>query len=279
MANALEQLKGFTIVVADTGEIDQIAKFKPQDATTNPSLIYAATQLEQYKEIVQEAVEYGKRHGSHLDERLSRTIDFLSVAFGKKILGIISGRVSTEIDARLSFDTEATVMKAREIIKMYEKEGISKERILIKIASTWEGIQAGKILEGEGIHVNMTLLFSMVQAQACAEAKVTLISPFAGRITDFYKEKEKRASNFVYPAHEDPGLHLKKNYIFHLYSKMNIFLFFFNLVRCQVSEGDLQLLQEAWIRDSGDGSFIQEQGADDGTCRLRPPHHLPKPPL
>jgi len=218
MANAFEQLKQFTVVVADTGEIEQIQKYKPQDATTNPSLILAASQLEQYKDIVHEAVEYGKKHGKDVNEKLSKTIDFLSVAFGKKILGIIAGRVSTEIDARLSFDTQATIIKAREIIGLYEKEGISKDRILIKIASTWEGIQAAKVLEGEGVHVNMTLLFSLVQAQACAEAKVTLISPFAGRITDFYKEKEKKPSNFSYPAHEDPGVKSVK-VIYNYYKK------------------------------------------------------------
>jgi len=192
MANALEQLKEKTIVVADSGELEQIAIYKPQDATTNPSLIFAASQLEQYKHVVQTAVEYGKKQGKDSKEKLEHTLDYLSVSFGKEILKLIAGRVSTEIDARLSFDTESTIKKAREIIALYEKEGISKERILIKIASTWEGIQAAKILEKEGIHVNMTLLFSLVQAQAFAEANVTLISPFAGRITDYFKEKEKK---------------------------------------------------------------------------------------
>jgi transaldolase len=215
MANALEQLKAHTIVVADTGELEQIGIYKPQDATTNPSLIYAASQLEAYQHVVKEAVEHGKKHGKDQHEKLTHTLDYLSVEFGKQILKLIAGRVSTEIDARLSFDTEATLKKAREIIALYEQAGISKERILIKIASTWEGIQAAKVLEKEGVHVNMTLLFSLVQAQACAEANVTLISPFAGRITDYFKEKEKKAS---YPPNEDPGVKSVKE-IYNYYKK------------------------------------------------------------
>eukprot|EP01091_Cochliopodium_minus_P013067 TRINITY_DN410_c0_g1_i1.p1 TRINITY_DN410_c0_g1~~TRINITY_DN410_c0_g1_i1.p1 ORF type:complete len:207 (+),score=68.83 TRINITY_DN410_c0_g1_i1:168-788(+) len=206
MSDSLTQIKTFTTVVADTGDFEQISNYKPQDATTNPSLLYSAALMEQYKGIVQTSVEYGKKNGKNEKEILEHTVDYLAVTFGKKILEIIPGRVSTEIDARLSFDVEATIKKAREIISLYEKEGISKDRILIKIASTWEGIQAAKVLEQEGIHVNMTLLFSLVQAQACAEANVTLISPFVGRITDYFKEKEKRDPKFFYTPSEDPGM-------------------------------------------------------------------------
>eukprot|EP01091_Cochliopodium_minus_P013068 TRINITY_DN410_c0_g1_i2.p1 TRINITY_DN410_c0_g1~~TRINITY_DN410_c0_g1_i2.p1 ORF type:complete len:324 (+),score=115.05 TRINITY_DN410_c0_g1_i2:168-1139(+) len=218
MSDSLTQIKTFTTVVADTGDFEQISNYKPQDATTNPSLLYSAALMEQYKGIVQTSVEYGKKNGKNEKEILEHTVDYLAVTFGKKILEIIPGRVSTEIDARLSFDVEATIKKAREIISLYEKEGISKDRILIKIASTWEGIQAAKVLEQEGIHVNMTLLFSLVQAQACAEANVTLISPFVGRITDYFKEKEKRDPKFFYTPSEDPGV-VSVTEIFNYYKK------------------------------------------------------------
>jgi len=203
MANSLEQLKKFTVVVADTGDFQLIKTFTPQDSTTNPSLLFAASGLSQYSSLVEDAVNYGKSKAHTVEEQVSFALDKLAVNFGVEILKIVPGRVSTEIDARLSFDTEANIKKGREIIKLYEEQGINKERILIKIASTWEGIQAAKQLEKEGIHCNLTLLFSLVQAAACAEAGVTLISPFAGRITDFYKEKEKKAS---YIPSEDPGV-------------------------------------------------------------------------
>jgi len=203
MSSALEKLKQHTIVVADTGDFGAIEKYKPQDATTNPSLILAASQLNQYKHLVDEAVEYGRRSGSTLAERTEKALDKLFVNFGLEILKIVPGRVSTEIDARLSFDTEANVKKARELIALYKEAGISSDRVLLKIASTWEGLQAAKQLENEGLHVNMTLLFSVEQAALAGKYGVTLISPFAGRITDFYKQKEGKSS---YPPAGDPGV-------------------------------------------------------------------------
>jgi len=207
MSNSLEQYKKFTTVVADTGDFDSIQKYKPQDSTTNPSLIFTAAQLPQYQRLVEEAISFGKEHGKDENQKTSIALDKLAVNFGLEILKIVPGRVSTEVDARLSFDTEATIAKARELIALYKDAGVDKERILIKIASTWEGIQAARELEKEGIHCNLTLLFSLGQAIACAEAGITLISPFVGRITDFYKQKEGKS----YPAHEDPGIISVKN--------------------------------------------------------------------
>jgi len=211
--SSLDQLKKYTTVVSDTGDFESIKKYKPQDATTNPSLIYSACQLSQYKHLVDDAISYGKSKGKDKNEKVSLAMDKLAVNFGVEILKIVPGRVSTEVDARLSFDTESNIKKAREIIGLYKDAGIDKERILIKIASTWEGIQAAKELEKEGIHCNMTLLFSLIQAVSCAEAKATLISPFAGRITDFYKQKEGKSS---YPPNEDPGV-LSVRSIFNYY--------------------------------------------------------------
>jgi len=202
MTSSLDQLKKFTLVVADTGDFNSIQKYKPQDSTTNPSLILAASQLPAYKHLVDEAIAYGKAHGKDTHHKVEIALDKLAVNFGIEILKLVPGRVSTEVDARLSFDTEANIKKARELIALYKEAGIDKERILIKIASTWEGIQAAKQLEKEGIHCNLTLLFSLVQAAACAEAGITLISPFVGRITDFYKQKE----NKTYAPQEDPGV-------------------------------------------------------------------------
>jgi len=202
MATALDQLKTFTLVVADTGDFETMRKYRPQDSTTNPSLIYTASQLPQYKNLVDDALNYGRKNGKTLRSQVELAMDKLSVNFGLEILKIVPGRVSTEVDARLSFDEQATIKKAKELIKLYKEAGISKDRILIKIASTWEGIQAAKQLEREGIHCNLTLLFSLVQAAACAEAGVTLISPFVGRITDFYKAATKKD----YPPTEDPGV-------------------------------------------------------------------------
>jgi transaldolase len=203
MANALEQLKKYTVVVADTGDFESMKKYKPQDSTTNPSLLYTAVHLNQYKHLVDDAINYGKEKGKDLNEKTSIAMDKLAVNFGVEILKIVPGRVSTELDAHLSFDTEASIKKARDIIALYQEAGIDKERVLIKVASTWEGIQAAKALEKEGIHCNLTLLFSLAQAVACAEAGVTLISPFAGRITDFYKKRDGKSS---YPPTEDPGV-------------------------------------------------------------------------
>jgi len=193
----------FTLVqVADTGDFHQLEKFKPQDSTTNPSLVFAAAALPQYRPLVDDALKYAKANGKTKEEQIDLTLDKLFVNFGVEILKIVPGRVSTEVDARLSFDTEDTLKKAHDIIKLYKDAGIDKERVLVKIASTWEGIEAAKQLEKEGIHCNMTLLFSLAQAAACAEAGVTLISPFAGRITDFYKAKEGK--DFL--ADQDPGV-------------------------------------------------------------------------
>ena len=204
--NLLEQLKEMTVVVADTGDIQAIETFKPQDATTNPSLITAASQMPQYQSIVDDTLKDARDTlGKDATEAQVVTLAFdrLAVSFGLKILDIIPGRVSTEVDARLSFDTEATIAKGRELIAQYETAGVSKQRILIKIASTWEGIQAAAVLEKEGIHCNLTLLFGLHQAIACAENNITLISPFVGRILDWYKKDTGRDS---YPSAEDPGV-------------------------------------------------------------------------
>lgn len=213
--NLLEQLKNYTQVVADTGDFASIEAYKPVDATTNPSLIYAASQDAKYHHLIDEAIHFARKTTSDKTEQLSKAMDKVAVNFGLEILKIVPGRASTEVDARLSFDTEATVKKAREIIGLYEDAGISRKRILIKIASTWEGIKAAEILEKEGIHCNLTLLFSQAQAIACAEAGVRLISPFVGRILDWYKKD--RGVNEI-PANEDPGV-LSVTAIFNYYKK------------------------------------------------------------
>jgi transaldolase len=202
MANALERLKAYTHVVSDTGEVDVIQKFTPQDATTNPSLLFAAAKLPQYNRLIEDGLKYARARATDPKHQVRLAMDKLAVNFGAEALKHIPGRVSTEVDARLSFDTEATVRKGRELIAMYKELGVDKERVLIKVASTWEGIQAGKELEKLGIHVNMTLMFSLVQAAAAAEAGVTLISPFVGRITDFYKNRDKKE----FTSAEDPGV-------------------------------------------------------------------------
>lgn len=204
----LDQLKEMTVVVADTGDINSIEKFKPRDSTTNPSLIATAAAMPAYAKLVDDALVWARKEASkdgkgNTDDVVKRATDRLSVEFGLKILDIVPGRVSTEVDARLSYDTAASVDKARTIIAMYEAAGTKRDRILIKLASTWEGIRAAEILEKEGIHCNLTLLFGMHQAVACAEAKVTLISPFVGRILDWYKKSTGKES---YEPHEDPGV-------------------------------------------------------------------------
>jgi len=204
MASSLDQLKATgTVVVCDSGDFATIDKYKPQDATTNPSLILAAANKPGYARLIDVAVKYAKSKGGSLEEQANAALDRLLVEFGKEILAIIPGRVSTEVDARLSFDKEATKKKAKELIALYESIGIKKDRILIKIASTWEGIQAARELErDDGIHCNLTLLFGFGQAVACAEAGVTLISPFVGRILDWYK----KATGKNYAGDEDPGV-------------------------------------------------------------------------
>ena len=195
--NQLDQLKQYTTVVADTGDFEAMKAFKPQDATTNPSLILKAVGKDAYKPLLEKTVKASKA------ESPTDLIDHVLIAFGLEILKIVPGRVSTEVDARLSFDTAATVAKAHQLIALYDAEGIGKDRVLIKIASTWEGIRAAEILEREGIHVNMTLLFSMAQAIEAAEAGATLISPFVGRITDWYKKAEGKDG---YAPADDPGV-------------------------------------------------------------------------
>jgi len=199
----LDSLKKITTVVADTGDIESLAKYKPQDATTNPSLLFKAAQMPQYKHLVDEAIGFAGKQGGSKEARTGAFMDKLAVNFGSEILKIVPGRVSTEVDASFSFDTAASLEKARRFISLYEKAGVPRERILIKLGSTWEGIKAAEVLEKEGIHTNLTLLFSFAQAVACAEAKVTLISPFVGRIYDWYK-KSKNVSDI--PIAEDPGV-------------------------------------------------------------------------
>jgi transaldolase len=216
--NLLEQLREMTVVVADTGDIQAIETFKPRDATTNPSLITAAAQMPQYQGIVDDTLK-GARATLGADASAADVVtlafDRLAVSFGLKILEIIEGRVSTEVDARLSYDVDGTVAKGRDLIKQYEAAGISKERVLIKIAATWEGIQAAAVLEKEGIHTNLTLLFGLHQAIACAENGITLISPFVGRILDWYKKDTGRDS---YAPAEDPGV-LSVTEIYNYYKK------------------------------------------------------------
>jgi transaldolase len=214
----LSQLKEMTVVVADTGDISAIEQFTPQDATTNPSLITAAAKLSKYQSIVDETLQQAKASlGAAASEQAvaKEAFKHLAVAFGKRILEIIPGRVSTEVDARLSYDTQGTLSAARSLIAEYEAAGIGRDRILIKIASTWEGIKAAEILEQEGIHCNLTLLFGLHQAIACAEANVTLISPFVGRILDWYKKDTGRDS---YPPSEDPGV-ISVTEIYNYYKK------------------------------------------------------------
>src|ERR1700734_489733 len=202
----LEQLRKYTVVVADTGDMEAMEKFHPQDATTNPSLITAASQMPQYQPIVDGVLKDARNElGEGATDQTVANLAFqqLAIAFGKKILKIVPGRVSTEVDARLSYDTEATIKQAREIIAQYDQAGIGRDHVLIKIASTWEGIKAAEILEKEGIHCNLTLLFGLHQAIACAEAGVTLISPFVGRILDWYKKDTGKD----YAPADDPGVH------------------------------------------------------------------------
>jgi len=204
MSDQFTVLSSMTTIVADTGDVDTIRRLQPTDATTNPSLIYKAALLPQYKSLVDSAITYGKDLplSTTKEDRIAATLDKLAVNFGAEITKIVPGYVSTEVDARLSFDTEATIHRARRIIEMYNQVGIPKSRILIKIASTWEGIKAAEFLEKEGVTCNLTLLFSLVQAVACAEAGVTLISPFVGRILDWFKKETGK----VYEVEEDPGV-------------------------------------------------------------------------
>jgi transaldolase len=215
---ALDQLKTLTTIVADTSDLTAIEKFRPLDATTNPSLITAAAKQVENLELIQTAFTQAQNGNYQGDALIERTIDILTVKFGVEILKLINGRVSTEVDAALSYDTEATITKAKELLALYKEYGIDQNRILIKIASTWEGIQAARALEAEGIHCNLTLLFSLHQAQACADAKVTLISPFVGRILDWYKKAEQVDA---YPIEKDPGV-LSVKQIYHFYKQHGV---------------------------------------------------------
>jgi transaldolase len=203
MTNQLSQLKEMTTVVADTGDIEAIAKFQPQDATTNPSLLLKAASLENYQHLLTNAVSWAKQQSSSAEQQVVDAADKLSVLIGLEILKTVPGRISTEVDSRLSFDTEASIAKAHKLMAMYKEAGISNDRILIKLASTWEGIKAAEQLEKSGINCNLTLLFSFAQAQACAEAGIYLISPFVGRILDWFKKDSGKSE---YAADEDPGV-------------------------------------------------------------------------
>lgn len=215
--NTLEQLKQYTTVVADTGDFQSMEKFKPQDATTNPSLILKSAMDPKYKYLMDDAIAFAKASGGDESYRLRMGLQKVFVNFGKEILKIVPGRVSTEVDARLSFRIYDTIAYAKSLIRLYEKEGVSRDRVLIKVAATWEGIKAAEILEKENIHTNLTLLFSLTQAIACAEARVQLISPFVGRILDWYK-KEKGVDHI--PAAEDPGVHSVRE-IYNYYKKFH----------------------------------------------------------
>lgn len=215
MNDLLSQLKQFSVIVADTGDFDSIRKYQPRDTTTNPSLLLKAAQMPEYAALVENTLAGAKQESADAGQILGVALDKLAVAFGLEILKIVPGRVSTEVDARLSFDVEASVAKARSLIGRYERAGISRERILIKVASTWEGICAARQLTREGIHCNLTLLFSFAQAVACAEAGVQLVSPFVGRILDWHKKSTGRDS---YPPAEDPGV-LSVTRIYNYYKK------------------------------------------------------------
>ena len=202
MSNQLDQLKQFTVVVADTGDFASLKQFAPRDATTNPSLILKAAQMPEYRALVERAVADNRKSGVTGRAQMDAILDDVLVAFGLEILKVVPGRVSTETDARIAFDTEALIAKGRQLIALYEKKGISRDRVLIKIATTWEGIRAAEVLQREGINCNLTLLFSLAQAVACAEADCKLISPFVGRILDWYK----KSTGKDYAAAEDPGV-------------------------------------------------------------------------
>jgi transaldolase len=215
MTDLLSQLKSLSVIVADSGDFQQIRKYQPRDSTTNPSLLFKAVEMPEYKDLVDKVLVDAKKESTVASETLEVAMDKLAVAFGLEILKIVSHRVSTEVDARYSFDMERSIMKARSFIARYEKAGIGRERILIKLASTWEGICAARQLTRDGIHCNLTLLFGLPQAVACAEAGVQLISPFVGRILDWYKKSTGKAS---YPATEDPGV-ISVTEIYNYYKK------------------------------------------------------------
>ncbi|UTV30597.1 transaldolase [Photobacterium atrarenae] len=272
MSTKLEQLRALTTVVADTGDIEAISKYQPEDATTNPSLILKAAQIEEYAPLIDQAIEYAKAQSDDKTQQIADTCDMLAVNIGKEILKVVPGRISTEVDARLSYDTEGSIAKARHLVKMYNDAGITNDRILIKLASTWEGIRAAEVLEKEGINCNLTLLFSFAQARACAEAGVYLISPFVGRIMDWYKAKEGRD----FEAAEDPGvLSVTKIYNYykeHGYNTVVMGASFRNtgeileLAGCDRLTISPQLLQEL---SDAEGEVVQKLSADVAT-KARP---------
>lgn len=265
MSTKLEQLRALTTVVADTGDIEAIRKYQPEDATTNPSLILKAAQIEEYAPLIDQAIAYAKAQSDDKTQQIADTCDMLAVNIGKEILKVVPGRISTEVDARLSYDTEGSIAKARHLVKMYNDAGITNDRILIKLASTWEGIRAAEVLEKEGINCNLTLLFSFAQARACAEAGAYLISPFVGRIMDWYKAKEGRD----FEATEDPGvLSVTKIYNYykaHGYNTVVMGASFRNtgeileLAGCDRLTISPQLLQE--LSDAA-GEVVQKLSAD-----------------
>ncbi|WP_027330226.1 transaldolase [Marinimicrobium agarilyticum] len=217
MTTKLEQLKKMTDVVADTGEIEAIKKYQPQDATTNPSLLLKAAQIPEYSELVDASVAAGKKEGGDSAQQISYAADHLAVAIGSEVLKLIPGKISTEVDARLSFDTKASIEKAHHLIDLYEKNGVDRSKVLIKLASTWEGIRAAEVLQKEGINCNLTLLFSFTQAAACADAGAYLISPFVGRILDWYKKDTGKSE---YASEEDPGV-LSVRHIYNFFKQHN----------------------------------------------------------
>ncbi|HEX5538798.1 MAG TPA: transaldolase [Methylophilaceae bacterium] len=273
MASLLEQLKSMTTIVADTGDVEAIKAVKPVDATTNPSLLLKASTLPQYAPLIEDAIAYAKKQGGSKEQQIENAADKLAVSIGLEIQKHIPGRISTEVDARLSFDTDAMVAKGRKIIQLYKDAGVDKSRVLIKLASTWEGIKAGEILEKEGINCNLTLLFGFGQARACAEAGVFLISPFVGRILDWYKAK----TGETYTSETDPGVQsVRKIYAYykeHGYKTVVMGASFRNtgeltaLAGCDRLTVSPNLLQEL---DAAQGDLPRVL-KDNGATKQRPP--------
>ncbi|OBT15499.1 transaldolase [Vibrio sp. UCD-FRSSP16_10] len=272
MSNKLEQLRSMTVVVADTGDIEAIAKYQPQDATTNPSLILKASQLDHYASLIDDVIAKTKQKFDNLEQQLAYAGDLLAVNIGKEILNIVPGRISTEVDARLSYDTQRSIERARGLIKMYEEAGIAKDRVLIKLASTWQGIRAAEQLEKEGINCNLTLLFSFAQAQACAEAGVFLISPFVGRIMDWYKAKEGRD----FEPSEDPGVQsvttIYDYYKAHGYNTVVMGASFRNTGEIlEIAGCDRLTISPALLEDLGNAQgVVEEKLIDNGQTQERP---------
>ncbi len=273
MSSQLEQLRQYTTVVADTGDIEAIARYRPVDATTNPSLLLKATELPAYAPLIDEAVQRAKSESNSRDQQLIDASDHLAVAVGRKIIELVPGRVSTEVDARLSFDTDATIAKAERLIDLYEQAGVKRERILIKMASTWEGIRAAEKLEKRGIQCNLTLLFSFEQAVACAEAGVFLISPFVGRIMDWYVANTSTKS---YAPDEDPGVQSVRRiytwYKKHGYDTVVMGASFRNIGQIQALAGcdRLTISPDLLEKLEQDASPLPRVLSDDGVREAKP---------